>query len=160
MYMHCASSLSHVQLFVTTWTVARQAPLPMGILQARILEWVAMPSSGGGGLPNPGIQPRLPTLQADSFPSEPLGKSVYIQMYMYNWSLCCTTDRTLWSNYSPIKINNNYKRNFLETGNLPKLRASKLIISQVLARLTLSLFLLDFCQVSPFKETSLTINST
>ena len=34
-----------VQLFVTPWTVACQAPLSMGILQARILEWVAMPSS-------------------------------------------------------------------------------------------------------------------
>ena len=33
--------LSHVQLFVTPWTVARQDPLSMGILQARILEWVA-----------------------------------------------------------------------------------------------------------------------
>ena len=31
--------------FVTPWTVALQAPLSMGILQARILEWVAMPSS-------------------------------------------------------------------------------------------------------------------
>ena len=30
------------QLFVTPWTVAHQAPLPMGILQARILEWVAI----------------------------------------------------------------------------------------------------------------------
>ena len=28
----------------TIWTVARQAPLPTGLLQARILEWVAMPS--------------------------------------------------------------------------------------------------------------------
>ena len=33
--------LSHVQLFVTPWTVAHQAPLSMGIFQARILEWVA-----------------------------------------------------------------------------------------------------------------------
>ena len=41
----CAQSLSHVWLFVTLWTVARQALLSMGILQARILEWVAMPSS-------------------------------------------------------------------------------------------------------------------
>ena len=39
--------LSHVQLFVTPLTVAHQAPLSMGILQARILEWVAMPSSRG-----------------------------------------------------------------------------------------------------------------
>ena len=41
-----------------------------GILQARILEWVAMPSSRGSS------QPRSPTLQADSFPSEPPGKPV------------------------------------------------------------------------------------
>ena len=34
-------------LFATPWTLAHQAPLSMGILQARILEWVAMPSSRG-----------------------------------------------------------------------------------------------------------------
>ena len=37
--------LSHVRLSESPWTVARQALLSMGILQARILEWVAMPSS-------------------------------------------------------------------------------------------------------------------
>ena len=41
----CTSLLSHVQLFATSWTATCQAPLSMGILQARILEWVAMPSS-------------------------------------------------------------------------------------------------------------------
>jgi len=40
----------------------------MGILQARILEWVAMPSSRD--LPDPGIEPRSPALQADSLPAE------------------------------------------------------------------------------------------
>ena len=34
------------------WTVAHQAPLSMGILQARILEWVAMPSSRGSFRPD------------------------------------------------------------------------------------------------------------
>ena len=43
-----------------------------GILQARILEWVAIPFSRGS--PNPGIEPRSPTLQADSLPAEPPGK--------------------------------------------------------------------------------------
>ena len=38
-------SLSHVRLFATPWTVTLQAPLSMGTLQARILEWVAMSSS-------------------------------------------------------------------------------------------------------------------
>ena len=37
--------LSCVQLFAVPWTVAHQVPVSMGILQARILEWVAMPSS-------------------------------------------------------------------------------------------------------------------
>ena len=41
----CAELLGHIQLFATLRTVALQAPLSVGILQARILEWVAMPSS-------------------------------------------------------------------------------------------------------------------
>ena len=41
------SHFSHVQLFATPWTIAHQAPLSMELLQARILEWVAMPSSIG-----------------------------------------------------------------------------------------------------------------
>ena len=45
----------------------------MGIVQARILEWVAMPRSPGC-LPNPGIEARSPALQADSLLSEPPGK--------------------------------------------------------------------------------------
>ena len=40
-------SCYHVGLFMTPWTVAHQAPLSMGILQARIPEWAAMPSSRG-----------------------------------------------------------------------------------------------------------------
>ena len=41
------SPFSRVQLFFTPWTVACQSPLSMGILQARILEWISMPSSRG-----------------------------------------------------------------------------------------------------------------
>ena len=67
-----ASPLSRVRLFATPRTVAHQAPLFTGTLQARILEWVAMPSSRG--FPNPGIKPRSPALQADSLQSEPPGK--------------------------------------------------------------------------------------
>ena len=43
-----------------------------GILQARILEWVAFPFSRD--LPNPGIEPRSPALQADSLSAESQGK--------------------------------------------------------------------------------------
>ena len=41
----CAEFLNHVRLFATPWTVAHQAPVSMGILQVKILECVAMPSS-------------------------------------------------------------------------------------------------------------------
>ena len=44
-----------------------------GSHQARILEWVAFPFSRD--LPNPGIEPRYPTLQADSLLADPQGKS-------------------------------------------------------------------------------------
>ena len=51
------------------WTIAHKAHLSMGILQARILEWVAMPSSRGSS------QPRdRTTLQADSLLPEPSRK--------------------------------------------------------------------------------------
>ena len=49
--LSCALSLSRVRLFTTPWTVACQAPLSMGILQARRLEWAAMPSSRGSSQP-------------------------------------------------------------------------------------------------------------
>ena len=60
------SRFSRVQLFVTPWAVACQAPVH-GILRARILEWVAMPFSRD--LPDPGIEPvspEAPALQTDS----------------------------------------------------------------------------------------------
>ena len=47
----CMRVLSHVRLFATPWTVARLAPPTMRILQARILEWVAMSSSSGSSQP-------------------------------------------------------------------------------------------------------------
>ena len=44
-------SLSCFFIFATPWTVAYQAPLSMGILQAKILKWVAMLSSRGSSQP-------------------------------------------------------------------------------------------------------------
>ena len=66
--MCCARSFSRVRLLATPWTVAHQAPLSMGILQARILELLCSPP---GDLPNPEIKPRSPAVQADSLPTEP-----------------------------------------------------------------------------------------
>ena len=50
-YVYMLSHFSHVWLFVTPWSIIHQAPLSMGILQVRILEWVAMPSSRGSSQP-------------------------------------------------------------------------------------------------------------
>ena len=46
-----AKSFSRVQFFATLWTVGHQDPLSMTFLQARILEWVAMPFSRGFSRP-------------------------------------------------------------------------------------------------------------
>ena len=41
------NKMKYKNYFIISWTVACQAPVSMGILQARILEWVAIPSSRG-----------------------------------------------------------------------------------------------------------------
>ena len=51
----CTLSLSHVQLLVTPWTVARQAPLSPGFFRQEC--WSGLPYSLPGDLPHPGIEP-------------------------------------------------------------------------------------------------------
>ena len=67
----CSQSLSGVQLFVTPWTVARQAPLSMGF--SRQEHWSRLPFLPPGDLPDPGIEPVSPALQTDSLLSEARG---------------------------------------------------------------------------------------
>ena len=62
-----------VQLFVTPWTVARQAPLSMGF--SRQEYWSRLPFPPPRDLLHPGIEPQSPTLQADSLPTEPPEKT-------------------------------------------------------------------------------------
>ena len=62
-------SLSRVQLFATPWTVAHQAPQSMGF--SRQEYWSGLPFPSPGDLPNQGIEPRSPVLQADALTSEP-----------------------------------------------------------------------------------------
>ena len=69
----CVCVCSVMSNSATPWTVVRQAPLSMGILQARILDWVAMPSPPGH-LFNSGIERKSPALQVDSLPFELPGK--------------------------------------------------------------------------------------
>ena len=71
-------SLSHVRLFATLWTVTYQAPLSMGLSRQDYWSELSFPSPED--LPNPGIEPGLPTLQADTLPSEPQGKPIDISI--------------------------------------------------------------------------------
>ena len=57
---------------VTPWTVARQAPLSLGF--SRQEYWSGLPFPSPGDLPNPGIEPRSPALQADPLLTELQGK--------------------------------------------------------------------------------------
>ena len=65
-------SLSRVQLFATPWTVAYEASLSMGF--SRQEYWSGLPFPSPGDLPDPGIEPGSPTLEAEALTSEPPGK--------------------------------------------------------------------------------------
>ena len=83
-------SLSRVQLFSTPWTVAHQAPPSMEF--SRQEYWSGLPFPSPGGLPDPGIEPGAPALQADAVLSEPPGG------WLYMWSVEVTNSAssTLW----------------------------------------------------------------
>ena len=65
-------SVSRVWLFATPWGVAYLAPLSMGFSRQEC--WSGLPFPSPGDLPDPGIKPRSPALQADALQSEPPGK--------------------------------------------------------------------------------------
>ena len=70
-------SLSHVQLFATPWSVAHQAPLSMEFSRNTGMGqeyWSRLPFLSPRNLPDAGIEPESPALQANSLPSEPPGK--------------------------------------------------------------------------------------
>ena len=70
--------LSRVQLSVTPWTVARQAPLSMGFSTQKY--WSGLPFPPPGNLPNPEIEPASPVslaLAGGFFTAEPPGKFLY-----------------------------------------------------------------------------------
>ena len=67
-------SLSHVQLFVTPWTVARSQPPGSSVHEISRQCWGGLPFPSPGDLPNPGITPVPPALAGGLFTTEPLGK--------------------------------------------------------------------------------------
>ena len=72
MLSHLAVSDMGSVAVVTPWTVACQVPLSMGFPRQDC--WSGLPFPSPGDLPDPGMKPRSPALQADSLPSEPRGR--------------------------------------------------------------------------------------
>ena len=74
---HTQKSFSHARLFAAPWIVAHQAPLSVRF--SRQEYWSELPCPPSWDLPDPGIKPTFPPLQADSLPLSPLGslKSSY-----------------------------------------------------------------------------------
>ena len=64
-----------------------------GIFQARVLEWLSFPSPGD--LPDAGIEPGSPALQADALPSEPpgIGQRQILYVITYKWKLKSKTNK-------------------------------------------------------------------
>ena len=83
------SHFSCVGLFATLWPLC-QAPLSMGVLQVKILEWLVMPSSSGSSPPRDRIT-HVPCGSCSAgrfFPTEPLGKPILV---LWLW----------WESYQP-----------------------------------------------------------
>ena len=77
--------LSRVRFFATAWTGARQAPLSMKF--SRQEYWSGLPCPSPGDLPNSGIKPRSPTLQADSLSFELPTKTICLLVYLFHLEL-------------------------------------------------------------------------
>ena len=71
--LHCAQSFSHKRVFETPWTVVCQTPQSNGDSLGKNTR-VGCHALFQGILTYPGIEPKSPTLQADSLPSESPGK--------------------------------------------------------------------------------------
>ena len=98
-------SLSRVRLFVALWTVAYQASPSMEFSRQKY--WSGWPFPSPGDLPDPGIKPRSPGLQADALPSEPPGKppnNIYIYNIKYWWRWGDTgTPAHCWWEYKMVQ---------------------------------------------------------
>ena len=82
-----AQLLNRVQFFATPWPVSHQAPLSMpGILQARILEWVAISYSKGSSQPRNQTRISSPVLAGMFFIIEPPWEPYIINTLIYKWN--------------------------------------------------------------------------
>ena len=83
-------SLSRVRLFATPWTVAYQASPSMGF--SRQEYWSGLPFPSPRDLPDPGIKPGSPALEADALTSEPIITDKYL-VISSQWGNLVNTNR-------------------------------------------------------------------
>ena len=104
------SCFSHIQIFVTPWTVAYQAPLSIEF--SRHKYWSGFPCPPPGHLPNPGIKPMSlmsPTLEGRFFTTSTVWEAhVYVCVYIYvnAHTLFCF----FWVNIPGILLTSDLKR--------------------------------------------------
>ena len=91
-FMSMLSHFSHIQLFVTQWTVAYQAPLSIEF--SRHKYWSGFPCPPPGDLTNPGIKPvslMSPTLAGRFFTTSAIWEAhvcMCVYMYVYTHTVC------------------------------------------------------------------------
>ena len=117
-------SLSRIRLFATPWTLAYQASPSLGFSRQECWSGLLFPSPGD--LPEPGIEPKSPALQADTLPSEPPGKpherERYIQLNA-EFQRIARRDKKVFFNKQCIKLEENNRRGmtrdlFRKIGNI------------------------------------------
>ena len=94
------SHFSPVQLCVTLWSVAHQAPLCLGF--SRQEYWSGLPFSSPGDLPNPGVEPRSlmsPAFQAGSLPLVPPATFITLAKLPFSPS---------YGNLTPLSVHANH----------------------------------------------------
>ena len=96
------SSRSVVWLYATPWTVAYQAPPFLRFPRQDF--WSRLPFPSPGDLPDPGIEPRSPSLQAEALPSEPPGKPPSVMVRAFNLGLL-ERNRRYQEFHSPSYLN-------------------------------------------------------
>ena len=88
-------SLSHVQLFATLWTVALPGSTIRGILQARMLKWVAIPFAGGSSQPRDWIRVSQHCKQILYCLSHQGRQRLYKFAVKRQYSICNNTDKSI-----------------------------------------------------------------
>ena len=109
-------------LFVTPWTVAHQAPLSMRF--SRQEYWSGLPCPPPGDLSDSVIEPRFPTLQADTLPSDPPGKPSgpsILTKGLWTWVFLAVNALTLLKSLSPQEPTSLREPSFIFTCRDPRL---------------------------------------